>query len=62
MNHKLTIIHLGITGGSLVIEVSKTSDRNHTVLREIYVDKPLDDRKSFEQEISFWFMENGSSL
>lgn len=44
-----------------IIEVSEIGDRNRTVLREIPV-KPLDSEKKFHSEISFWYMENGSSL
>lgn len=47
--------------GGNVIEVSKVGDRNRTVLREIPV-KELDTEKKFHSEISFWWMEEGSTL
>lgn len=47
--------------GSGVIEVSKVGDKNRTVLREIPISN-LDSEKKFHSEISFWFMEEGTSL
>lgn len=47
--------------GGNIIEVSKVGDRNRTVLREIPV-KELDTEKKFHSEISFWWMEEGSTL
>lgn len=47
--------------GDGVIEVSKVGDKNRTVLREIPITN-LDTEKKFHSEISFWFMEEGTSL
>lgn len=47
--------------GGNIIEVSKVGDRQRTVLREITVHE-LETKKEFDTEISFWFMENASTL
>lgn len=41
------------------IEVSKKDERPRTVLYEIRT-KELTNKKDFDKEISFWFMENGN--
>lgn len=47
--------------GGTLIEVFKVNDKTHTVLREISVPE-LKTKKDFEKEISFWFIQNGSTL
>ena len=47
--------------GGNIIEVSKISDRQRTVLFEIAV-HDLQTKKEFDTEISFWFMQNGANL
>lgn len=47
--------------GGTVIEVSRVGDKDRVVLHEIYT-KELEDRKSFDKEISFWFMERGNDF
>jgi len=44
--------------GGNIIEVSKISDKHHTVLHEIWT-KELTSKKEFDTEISFWYMREG---
>lgn len=47
--------------GGNIIEVSKVGDRQRTVLHEITVHE-LETKKEFDTEISFWFMQSGSTI
>lgn len=47
--------------GGNIVEVSKVGDRQRTVLHEIAVHE-LETKKEFDTEISFWFMQSGSTL
>ena len=47
--------------GGNIIEVSKIGDKQRTVLHEISTHE-LETKKEFDTEISFWFMQYGSSL
>lgn len=48
--------------GGTTIDVSKRDDKNHTVLYEIGLSEELNDEKTFQKEISWWFMANGNML
>lgn len=46
--------------GGNIIEVSKVGDKQRNVLHEIWVQE-LTSKKSFDTEISFWYMKNASN-